>query len=422
LRKTIPNILLLIAVNLLVKPFWLFGIDRVVQNQLGESVFGLYFTLFNFSMFFQILNDFGIQNFNSRHIAREPHTLKDYLPSLLTGKFVLSAGYLIVSIAVFLALGYSWQAHGHMLVLLLINQVLISLIFYLRSNLTGLHMFRIDAMFSVLDKLLMILFMGSILYFNFLGIELNITNFILSQTIAFSINAVLLIITVVSLSGIGSFRVNKGLVVRVLKESFPFALSIFLMSIYLRMDTIMIERLLKGEGAYAAGIYAQSFRIIDALNMIGILFANVLLPTYSKALKEGKDLSGLVWRSVSWMAVIVIPVTAVIAATGQPIIDWLYVNNPIASGRVLSILIFSFTAYCFMHIFSSLLTAAGKLKLLNSVFAFGILLNLVANFILIPRFGPVGAAITTACSEWIVLAVIAVAAYQFLTRPTIAEG
>ena len=71
----------------------------------------------------------------------------------------------------------------------------------------------------------------------------------------------------------------------------------------------MIERLLGTDGAYASGIYAQSFRIIDALNMIGILFANVLLPTYARALSENRSVVGLVQKATLWMAGISIPVT-----------------------------------------------------------------------------------------------------------------
>ena len=217
LQKTIPNILFLISVNLMVKPFWIFGVDRVVQNKLGETEFGLYFALFNFSMFFQIINDFGIQNYNSRQIAREPGKLNAQLSSLISGKFLLSLLYVVVSLIAFYLLGYDWETLGPVFILLLVNQVLISLIFYLRSNLAGLHKFKLDAFFSVLDKLLMIVFVGSILYFNVLNIPLTINNFILAQTLAFGLNALLLIAMVSGIARIRSFTIDTKLIFRVLK-------------------------------------------------------------------------------------------------------------------------------------------------------------------------------------------------------------
>ena len=50
------------------------------------------------------------------------------------------------------------------------------------------------------------------------------------------------------------------------------ALLILLMTLYYRIDTLMLERLLP-DGARQAGLYAQGFRFVEALNMLGYLFA-----------------------------------------------------------------------------------------------------------------------------------------------------
>lgn len=421
IRKAIPNIIFLVLVNLLVKPVWIFGIDRVVQNELGETTFGLYFTLFNFSMLFQIFTDFGIQNYNSRAISTDASRMKDHLPNLLLGKLGLSVLYFAFTLIAFRLLGYSFAAHGHMLLLLMVNQVLISFIFYLRSNLAGLHRFKLDALFSVLDKVLMILFAGSLLYFDFTGFELTIERFILAQTAAFAINALLLFAVATRLAGPLSFRPDPALIRAILRDSFPFALSIFLMAVYLRMDAIMIERLLPVDGDYAAGLYAQSFRIIDALNMIGILFANILLPVYARSLAEKQSVKKLLAVAAALMAAFVVPVTIAVALHAQWVIELLYVNSPETSGHIFSILIFSFAAYSFMHIFSSLLTAAGQLRTLNLVFGAGILVNFVSNLVLIPKMGAVGAAWTTSVSEWIVLCCIIFLTFRFLRETNLAN-
>lgn len=414
--KTVSNILFLVIINLMVKPFWIFGIDRVVQNELGEATYGIYFTLFNFSLIFQIINDFGLQNYNSKEVAANPGKLDDWLPTILSGKSLLALIYMAVSMAAFTALGYSWTNLGSLFILLMVNQILISLIYYLRSNLAGLHQFRLDTLFSVLDKVLMIVLMLLILYLPASPVALNISNFILAQTLAFALNALLLFIVVRTYTQKLHWHFDRARFVKILQSSLPFALSIFLMSIYLRMDTIMIERLMGEEGRYQAGIYAQSLRIIDALNMGGILFANILIPTYSRTLERKQAIWPILRNAILLLSLIVFPVVAIVLAGHQPIISALYDHDPLVSGRILSILIFSFAAYSFMHLFSSLLTAAGVLRRLNQLFAAGILLNLVANLILIPKMGAEGAAWTTAISQWIMLICIAFTAVAFLRR------
>lgn len=413
-RKTLSNIIFLIGVNVVIKPFWLFGIDRVVQNELGEEVFGAYFVLFNFSMLYQIILDFGIQQFNSKEIAQNHQNLSVYFINLLTSKALLAVLYIGLAIPTFILLGYSWQQFGDLIILLLINQVLISMIYYLRSNLAGLHKFKLDAFFSILDKSIMIFLGASMLYFNFLRIELTIFNFALIQTIAFSINAFVLLIVVGKIALPFEKRINTDLIKRITRNSAPFALSIFLMSIYLRMDAIMIERLLGKEGAYEAGIYAQSFRIIDALNMIGILFANVLLPTYAKLLNEKAAISKLIKQSLALLFVIIVPIAILVIWKSGVVIHLLYINSSHYSAQILSILMLSFLAYNTMHIFSSMLTAAGKLTQLNVIFSIGILFNLITNFIFIPKWGAKGAAYTTTISEIFVLCLIAYYTVLFL--------
>ena len=74
-REFLLNILFLVFINLLIKPFFIFGIDLTVQNRVPDGDYGLYFTLFNFTYLFQILNDFGIQNFNNRNLSQHPQLL-----------------------------------------------------------------------------------------------------------------------------------------------------------------------------------------------------------------------------------------------------------------------------------------------------------------------------------------------------------
>ena len=63
MKKTFfQNLLFLIFINLLVKPFYVLGVDRPVQNLVGHESYGLYFALFNFSFLFNIVLDIGITN------------------------------------------------------------------------------------------------------------------------------------------------------------------------------------------------------------------------------------------------------------------------------------------------------------------------------------------------------------------------
>ncbi|MFM7234257.1 MAG: hypothetical protein ACKOZM_06670, partial [Flavobacteriales bacterium] len=68
INKTfVSNLLMLIGVNLLIKPFYLLIIEAQVQERIGAENFGLYFALLNISFILNILPDLGITNWNNRN-------------------------------------------------------------------------------------------------------------------------------------------------------------------------------------------------------------------------------------------------------------------------------------------------------------------------------------------------------------------
>ena len=67
--KFYSSLSLLILVNLFIKPVWIFGIDRNVQNTVGFAEYGLYFSLYNLSILFSFLLDWGFTNFMNREVA-----------------------------------------------------------------------------------------------------------------------------------------------------------------------------------------------------------------------------------------------------------------------------------------------------------------------------------------------------------------
>ncbi|MDR1112152.1 MAG: hypothetical protein LBL18_00095, partial [Bacteroidales bacterium] len=164
-KDFIFNICLLLFLNLLVKPIWILGIDVGVQNSVGAANYGLYFAVFNFTFLFNMLLDMGITNFNNRNIAQNAQLLTKHLSGIVALRFLLGGFYMAFIFTVSLIIGYS----GFQLQLLFwvaLNQFLSSFILYLRSNISALLMFKTDSFISVLDRLIMILLCGVLLWGN----------------------------------------------------------------------------------------------------------------------------------------------------------------------------------------------------------------------------------------------------------------
>jgi len=396
------NICFLLFLNLLIKPFWILGIDVGVQNQVGAESYGLYFAIFNFTYMFNILLDMGITNFNNRNIARNRQLLDKHLSSIILLRFMLAIAYMIVVFAVALLIGY----RGFMLKLLFwtaVNQFLNAFLLYLRSNVSALMMFKTDSVLSVLDRLIMIILCSILLWGNITSQPFKIEWFVYSQTIAYVIAVAVALIIVISKSHLRKLHWNKPFFLMILKRSLPFATLTLLMSCYYRIDSVMLERILPGDiSAAQAGIYASAFRLLDALVMIAYLFSVILLPLFSKMLKEKEDITPIVRTAFSLLFLFSVSATVILLCYKEPVIQLLYDEHITASIGVLSLLIPCIIPISLMYVFGTLLTAKGSMKKLNITAAIGIGVNILINVILIPRLQARGAAIASLSTQSVV--------------------
>ena len=392
-REFSLNIFFLISINLLIKPFFIFGIDRTVQNVVGTKTYGVYFTLLSLTYLFGIINDFGIQNFNNRAISQNPNLLQQYFPNVLGIKLVLG----IIYFGVIFLMAWIWKYDievWHILFFLSLNMIIAQVTYYLRSNISGLGMYRTDSLISALDKLLMIFICGALLWLPVFSGKFQIEWFVYAQTLSFFLTAIVAFFIVKNKIPTPSWNIDPPFIFSLLKKSAPYALVIFLMSIYTRIDVIMVERLLEN-GEEESGIYSAAYRLLDASNMIGFLFAGLLLPMFSKMIKEKINVLPLVRTSAMmiWSGAITLSVATYFFQ--EKIVHLLYIEATPYWGEVLGVLMLSFIAVSGTYIFGTLLTAKGSLQKMNTILIIAVIFNIGFNYFLIPKYGALGAAWAT---------------------------
>jgi len=398
-REFLINIVFLLLINVLIKPFYIFFIDAKVQDTLGSETFGKYFGVFNFAYILYILTDLGIQNYNSKTISQNRELIKDYLPNILGIKVFLSLVYIILGFGIAFIVGYS-PFMIKLFAVIAINLILLSFILYLRSNISALGKYRWDSIISSADKLLLIIILGFLLYFSNVKFELKF--FVFAQTLAFFIVFIIVLSINFYLSKVKSIRFSFRFLKEILKKSLPYSLVFLLMTLYMKMDGFMLERML--DTPVEAGIYAASFRLYEAFNNIGYLFAVLLLPMFATLNGKGEKLKNLVHTGHNMLIIIAITAVVITVLYRVDILTFLYPKTYTSyHSDILILLMLSFFAISLTYIYGTLLTATGKIAIFNKIVFFGVMINLVLNLILIPPKGALGAAIATVFTQYFVL-------------------
>lgn len=395
-KKFLSNLFLIVILNILIKPIYILGIDAEVINRVGEYKYGQYFAIINLTFVLNIFLDLGINNFNTKNIAQHGFLLKKYFSKIISLKITLSFFYFLIIII----FGYFFKYDLKLLLLLAFNQFLAVFILFFRSNLAGLHMFFHDSIISVLDRFLLVIICSILLWGSVFSSPFKIEWFVYAQTISYLISACLalkfLSKRIVSLS----INWNFLLSIAILKKSLPYALLIMLMTIYYRVDVLMLEVIV---GPQEAGLYATSYRFFEASNMIAFLFAVLLLPIFSRLLKNNKSINELTFVSFKILMTISVTIFLLCFFFNEEIIFFRYSNGTfvdlenvlIQSSLILPILMGCFVCVSLTYIFGTLLTANGNLRYLNYVSLIGVIINITLNLILIPYYGALGSALTS---------------------------
>lgn len=394
----LSNLRFMLLLNILVKPVWVLLIDKNVQLAVGHQTYGLYNALMSLTIILNILLDIGITNYNSKTIASNVKQFSVVFPNLFMAKCLLLIIYITSIVLVGIIMGY--KSHELRILLLLAGvQFLNSLLQFLRSNIAAHHHFVTDSILSVLDKLLLIILGSVFLFHPFIRKYFTIEWIIYAQLFTYAVSIGYALYYIFSHYGLllwGKFSLQE--MVQLCKRSIPYALLILCMGMYMRSDTLILERM---AGANQNGMYAAANRLLDVANMFGFLFAGMLLPMFSRLLSNKGQLSIIIKTSIN----ILLPTScwvAVIACFYQnEIIQWLYHHHAYPVPNIFAWVMASFPAYCIMYVYSTLLTANGNIGLLIKIAGIGCLFSVLGNVLIIPSHQSLGVSVIAFGVEWL---------------------
>jgi O-antigen/teichoic acid export membrane protein len=178
-----------------------------------------------------------------------------------------------------------------------------------------------------------------------------------------------------------------------LKQSLPLILSAVMVSIYMKIDQVM----LKTVGSAEVGIYSAAVKLSEAWYFIPIAIVTSVFPAIIHARKTdieryNKRLGNL----YDLLIFISLPVALFVSFYGTEIINLLYRNNQFeGAGPMLTIHIWSGVFVFLGSASSQYLLAEGYTLVSFQRTALGAVLNVVLNLWLIPLYGGLGASIAT---------------------------
>jgi len=378
---------------------------RILTNTLSKGEYGDYITLFEFMGFFGIAADFGLFTIAVREMSAHPRIKKKIFGNILSIRLILIAFFCVLAgiLGGIVFREKTYMQLGIWIISLTTTMTLLAGTFTAVLQ-THLQMGKaaIAAIFSKLISFSLIYYFS----LQFDGIK-TFYDYLWAGTWG-ALGMLILVIIFVSRISSFSLRFDFDFWKETIKKSLPYGLALILTQIYFKIDIQMIYFL---RGDTEAGIYGISVRIIEALSLFAIFFMNSVMPILSPALRRNKEKAKkIVQYSFNFLFLISAPMLFGAPAVSRDLISLIgnedYLSHPgfWGSDWILNFLII---AMCFSYlgiVFEFLLIALGKQKKLLLINFIGVSVNLILNFIFIPSYGILAAAITSIVCEMLVMA------------------
>jgi O-antigen/teichoic acid export membrane protein len=362
-----------------------FAVGIIISRILGPEGKGVYSSILVIPIIFINISLLGTRQSTIFLIGKKTFSL-DEITSNLTMIFIISSilGVLICAFYYLFVAANQFTLFSTLIILLTIPFVLV--INYSGSIFLGLGNFTMANTLKWLTSFINLVFVFFLLWvwnFGIMGALLSLlfSNFLIA----------LFAVIVIGKRYKIRLKVNKVIIKEILYRGFGFTLALVIIQLNYRIDIIILQYI---SGMQEVGYYSIGVSIAENLWLLPTAVGIVI----NSITANSTDLSGLTNEiskliRITFMVVFLFSIAIFIFI--PYVLPWFYGEQFNNSVMIVKVILPGVLIFVLVRILSSYFAGIGKPSIITYIFAPALLLNIALNFILIPKYGGIGAAIAT---------------------------
>ncbi len=371
----------------ILKPILLIYIART----LGDEIFGKYSFLFSLTAIFLIISEFGIKSVAIRDVARDTSNVDQYLRNIISLKLLFSAVSVIILVlfVTLLDMPRDTTLASYIFAGGLFFQ---SMSYAFRWVFHALQIMEFEALQRVVERFLLLVLSMLVLWQGFGLIALSLV-FLITQIGIFFLSLFFALRKI----RIPSIKANLSFFRYIIKTAVFFALCEVLWMVYFKIDIVMLAKI---RGEREVGWYNAAYVVVNFITLISMIMMQAMFPVLSSLYEKAKDkLKETAESLFRYLIIIALSLVPVVFMLSNRIINIIYGTGYEHSIHVLNVLIFVIIFLFPGNLFAHILASSNRHKQLALGNFVGVVVNIVLNFILIPKYGYTGAGIATIITE-----------------------
>ncbi|EKO3645774.1 flippase [Vibrio metschnikovii] len=362
-----------------------------VARYLGPEKFGLLSYAISYVALFSAFASLGLDNIVVKELVKD----RSQENIVLGTAFIIKLfGSLLMIVLVSISL-IIFNSDNNIIILVISSATIIQsfnvIDFYFQSNVKGKYIAIsnvISLIFSSFTKVLMIINGADIEFFAYI---------ILFESAILSISYIFFYFK--QSSSIFHWKIKRNVAISLLKDSWPLILSSLVVTLYMKVDQIMLNNMI---GPESVGYYTAATRLSEIWYFIPVVICNSIFPAILNAKKISQELYlnrlQKLYDTMVWFALLM---AFFVTLINEPLVNILFGSAYASSSSILLVHVWS-SVFVFLGVASSkwFITEGLQKQALYRTVA-GLIVNIMLNYILIGKYGAVGAAFSTLVSQMI---------------------
>lgn len=383
---------------------FLFVLLIFAGRYLGDVNYGIFTFSLAFVFMIEIFTDLGLSEFAQRSIARDKSLAGKYFGNILIWKLIVSSVVFVILILTINLLKSSSEVRFTVYLLGFAN-ILRSFKSTSRSIFRAFERFDLDCITMYIERT-SLLVVGIVVFILGGGLVSFALVFVIVRVFDLALTFAILNWKIVNIVPQFNFSFLKKLQLKAL----PFGLFFVIITLYSYTDTVMLSFIRTDA---EVGWYNAAYKIYEGLTIFPFIICFVLSPRLSRLFVANKKVHSLLSnRAAKYMFIISLPFLICGIILSRNIVNILFGEQFHNSVVALQILFLGVVFVFQIRLFQIILISIDKQKVVMCVALIGLIINVLLNLLLIPKYGFAGAAFTTIISELIVFSIY----YSYLSR------
>lgn len=362
----------------------------LIARYLGEADYGKYSFVFAFVSFFSIISELGVYQIVLRDIPRSPERTGKLIGNAIIIKIILSVLAYILAVFIINIMGYPQET------IIAVQIAAVSLLIDIFNIYGVVYEANLKMKYSVFFFFVgHVLMLGLILLITYFDFGLNLV--ILATMAGTAIQNFLTYIYSTKYVKV-KFKIDLSVCKNLIKESLPLALSSVFTIIYYRIDMVMLSMMV---GDAAVGVYSAAYRISETFLFLPGILMSSLFPLMSKFFENSNETLAFSYeKSAKYLFSLALPMAVGTTILSDEITMAIYGDGFKGSIVALQILIWATAIIFINYATGSFYVSINKQRFVMFYTAMGAVVNILLNYVLIPKYSYIGASTATVLTEF----------------------